>query len=256
MESVSLIIPAWHEAARLGPTLSRYVPSIRDSGREFEIIVIADCPGDGTVEAARGFDDPSIRIREFPFRLGKGGAILAGFDMARNDIVGFVDADGPVPASDLLKLIRLVESQDVCAIGSRAVYGSHVSGSVSRARRVFSRGWTFIVRLATGIRVGDFQCGAKFVHRHRLDSVLREVNATNWAFDVSLLFHLTRRGTEIRELPVTWSERGGSHLPLPKAMPAMLFTLLGIRFIDGKSLGGIARKFIGWAQNLAPVGGL
>ncbi len=67
----------------------------------------------------------NVRQLNFRGRLGKGGAIIEGFKIARGDLVGFVDADESTEVEEYLNLIRsLIELKADGVIGSRRVKGS------------------------------------------------------------------------------------------------------------------------------------
>ncbi|MBV9544239.1 MAG: glycosyltransferase, partial [Chloroflexi bacterium] len=92
----TLIIPAHNEEARLATTLHRYSVALRERcGPAFEIVVVANGCEDATADVARrmALKFPQIRVLEIDARIGKGGAILAGFDAAEAPDVAFVDAD-------------------------------------------------------------------------------------------------------------------------------------------------------------------
>jgi glycosyltransferase involved in cell wall biosynthesis len=80
------IIPAFNEAKTLGGVLSVLVrvPVIE------EIIVVNDGSTDTTGEVARQY---SVRLVSLPENRGKGGAIKAGLDRSRADVILFLDAD-------------------------------------------------------------------------------------------------------------------------------------------------------------------
>lgn len=246
LTGVSLVIPAWNEEQRLPNTLEQYLRLLEGNGNPFEVIVVADGVTDRTVEVARKFSGRHVRVLTFDRKLGKGGAILQGFKTARFDTVGFVDADAPITAADLASLLSELAEVD-CAIASRWVRHSVGPGRRTLSRVVFSRAWNFLTRAILDLPLSDTQCGAKCFRREPLVSILNQVKLTNWAFDASLLFHFSRAGYRVMEVPVTWSDHPASKMRLERAIPAMFFSIVGIRLMSLPRLRGYAQS---WASRM------
>lgn len=225
---ISVVIPAWNEEARLGQTLERYLPAFEAFGKPFEVMVVVDGAGDHTDVVAERYAPRGVRVLHYPTKLGKGGAVLEGMRAARFDWVGYLDADGPIPPSDAMQVIRGLDHTE-CSIASRSVPGAKVVNPEPLPRRVAGRLWSALVRGLMFIPVRDTQCGAKFFRSASVRPVLSKVLLTNWAFDVSLLYHLRRNGSRIAEQPVTWSHDTGSHLVLSREAPIMFLSLVGLR---------------------------
>lgn len=227
---LSIVIPAWNEEYRLGPTLDRYLPIFEQRANPFEVLVIIDGVEDRTADIAKTYSDRNVRVVRFPTKLGKGGAIIEGARASKFNHIGFLDADGPILPNDVQTLIDGLEKYD-CVIASRRVPGSVILEPEPFFRRLVGGVWGSLVRSILFIPLRDTQCGAKFFNRTALMTVLDSVAVTNWAFDVSLLYHLSLNGRSIHEQPVTWSHSPGSQLVVAKAIPVMLVSLIGLRLM-------------------------
>lgn len=241
---VSLVIPAWNEEHRLPSTLEQYVRLLEGYGNQFEVIVVADGVTDRTVEVAARFAERHVHVLHFDRRLGKGGAILEGFRAAKFDFIGFLDADAPITPVNLAYLLSELAVADG-AIASRWLHRSVGQGRQSLSRAVFSKVWNILTRALLGLCLNDTQCGAKFFRRDAVNKVLNQVILTNWAFDASLLFHFSRAGYRIREVPVNWTDDPNSKMNLARAVPAMFLSLIGIRLM---SLNGLSSGVQQWAN--------
>ena len=241
---VSLIIPAWNEERRLPSSLDQYIPLLEGSHLPFEVIVVADGVTDKTVEVADHYSKRGVRVLRFGVKLGKGGAIIEGFKNARFDLVGFLDADAPIKPQDLSLMLSLLSIADG-AIASRWVGGNFARSKEPISRLFFSRIWNLMVRGILGLPIYDSQCGAKFFRREAILNILPEVTLTNWAFDVSLLFHLSRSGARVEEVPVDWNVDFDTKMKLEKAIPAMFLSLIGIRLM---SVPAMSRASLSWAR--------
>jgi glycosyltransferase involved in cell wall biosynthesis len=85
---VSVVIPCYRCAATIGRALASVLAQTR---RPAEIILVDDASDDASCDAARAF--PETRIIRLEKNLGPGGARNAGWDMATQDYVAFLDAD-------------------------------------------------------------------------------------------------------------------------------------------------------------------
>jgi glycosyltransferase involved in cell wall biosynthesis len=231
---VSIVIPAWNEERRLSRSLPVLIAGLESQFQDFELIVVADGCTDSTAEVARRLPGDRVRVLTFAARRGKGGAITEGLKLAKFDRVGFLDADVPIPPSDLRGLVELLASYDV-AIATRYASGSRLVRPPTVTRRVLSLCWNLLVRGFLLLPVTDSQCGAKFFRRGAVFAVIDRVSVTGWAFDAELLHELKRSGFSIKEKPVTWTEGGESKLVIVNAIPTMLYSLIRVR-LGGNSL--------------------
>ena len=193
--------------------------------------MVVDGVTDGTAEVAKTYAARYVRLLEFPQRLGKGGAIVKGFHAAKFDVVGYVDADGPIAPETFLDLAENLTDVD-CVIASRWLRGSRILREQPPFNRIASRLWNFLVRSLLSLPISDTQCGAKFIRRSVLLPTLRCIAITNLAFDVDLLYHLKRSDYRIREVPVTWSHDPGTRIRIGRAIPVMFLSLLGMRVMN------------------------
>lgn len=231
LDGFSLIVPAYNEESRLPRTLQKYLDALERVGWPFEVIVVSDGTRDRTSEVAKMFQNRGVKVLEFGRKLGKGGAVMAGLHSAIYNYVGFVDADGPIPPHDLLGLARLLENVD-CVVASRWTKGSAVLRNEPLFNRFVGRAWNIMVRSLLFLPFHDTQCGAKFVRRAVIKPTLKAVDLTNRAFDVSFLYHIKKGGFRMIEVPVTWTHDPDTRMPIGKAIPIMMLSLVGIRLMN------------------------
>ena len=131
--SLSIIIPAYNEAARLGKTLRAVLDYLRDNFPEAEVIVVDDGSSDQTADLARQVFQDSGTLRtsviSYKSNLGKGRAVRLGLLAARGDVALFSDADLSTPISEAPKLI------DPIASGQYEGPGALTSGALKRLHR-------------------------------------------------------------------------------------------------------------------------
>ncbi|HWF89625.1 MAG TPA: glycosyltransferase, partial [Pyrinomonadaceae bacterium] len=151
---LSVIIPAYNEAARLGKTLRVLVDYVSQNVPDGEVIVVDDGSSDHTADLARQVFEDSKGVRtsviSYKSNLGKGRAVRLGLLAARSDIALFSDADFSTPITEAPKLVDpIVNGQYDVTFGSRALdralIGVHQSWRREQGGRVFN----LVVRLAT-----------------------------------------------------------------------------------------------------------
>lgn len=222
----SLVIPAHNEEARIGPTLTRYAEVFSDS----EVIVVLNGCTDLTKDVVIGVKRlyQNLRLLEIPDPVGKGGAVRAGILVSRASVVGYVDADGSTPAEEMRRLFESLGESD-CVIASRWLPASRIAVPQPFRRRIASRCFNAAVKLLFHLPFRDTQCGAKVFRKTALDEVLGEVETSNLAFDVDMLFQLKERGFVVHEEPTHWVDAAGSRVHLAKSSLRMLAALMRLR---------------------------
>ncbi len=229
---LSIVVPARNEEQRLGRMLDAYLPFFRERyGDAVEFIIVVNGSSDDTIGVARRYAEawPGVRVIEEPQPIGKGGAVIRGFQAARGEQIGFVDADGATPPEAFEDLLRHFD-------GAGAVIANRWDprSDILRqpwTRRVASRVFNALVRLLFGLNTTDTQCGAKVLTRRAVEDVLPCLGITQWAFDVDLLFQLRRHGHRIVEVPTVWRDVGGSHVRVGRTSLEMLIAIVRLRLI-------------------------
>jgi glycosyltransferase involved in cell wall biosynthesis len=204
---LSVVVPAYNEEERLEPMLRAYASALRGDD---ELIVVVNGSTDHTADVARrvAADHASIQVIEIPEKIGKGGAVRAGFAKSTGTRVGFADADLATPPAEFMRLVDAMDAADG-AIASRWAPGSRVYGR-TWLRTLASRCFALLVRALFGLPFADTQCGAKVFHRRYLPTYLAASTVTDLAFDVELLLILHRAGARIVEVPSVWTAVPGS----------------------------------------------
>ncbi len=198
--SVSLVLPAFNEAANLKVGLGDAVRVMEALGRTFEIIVVDDGSADGTAELVgeHGRLDPRVRLIRHSKNCGYGAALRSGFQAAAHELVFFTDADLQFDLEELGPLLDLARHHDV-VIGYRAPRRDPWN------RRLNAWAWGKLVNRAFSLQVRDVNCAFKVFHRALLQSI--ELRAEGAFVNTELLAVLRARGCSIREVPVTHRPR-------------------------------------------------
>lgn len=231
---LSIVIPAYNESLRLGPTLRRVVDYLRQRGGSYEVLVVDDGSADDTSEVARKFEAEGVRVLRQDVNRGKGAVIKVGVLASRGREVLLVDADLSTPIEDLEKLQpRLADAQVV--LGSRAVEGADIQKHQPIYREMMGRIFNLIVQLS-GVRgLKDTQCGFKLLDGDVARRLFPELQTERFAYDVEMVWLARRRGYKVVEVGVRWIDSPASKVnPLTDSV-RMFWDVMALRWRHRKT---------------------
>jgi dolichyl-phosphate beta-glucosyltransferase len=236
---LAVVVPAYNEEARLGPTVQRIIEYLEGRGTDWQLIVSDDGSTDRTVAVAEAAaaGNPRVRVIALGRNRGKGAAVRAGMLAARAEKVLFSDADLSTPIEEVEKLeLALLDGADV-AIGSRAVAGADIRVRQHPARELMGRTFNAMVRTLVMGGIKDTQCGFKLFTAAAARDLFSRATIDGFAFDVEILW-LARGRYRIAEVPVVWR-----HIDESKVSPGidaarMLIDIVKLRLRHRKTRHG------------------
>jgi dolichyl-phosphate beta-glucosyltransferase len=228
---LSVVLPAYNEAASIGRTLTAIRTFLEDQGFDYEVIVAAD-GDDNTPDVVRSIaaEWPSLQLTARPGRHGKGDGLRRGMALAHGQVVGFLDADYKTPIDELSKLLPwLGEGYDL-VIGSRALDESRVEIKQPRYRQIGSRVFALGMHALVGLHhIRDTQCGFKFFKQPAATEIFRRAHINGYMCDVEILWIAQRLGYRVKEVGIRWRDDGDSRLELVRGNLQNSLDLLRIR---------------------------
>lgn len=211
--------------------LEAYAERLRPPDCEILIVVNGSSDGTGAMITSEFLPRfPHLRLIEIPEPVGKGGALIRGMMEAKGETLAFVDADGSTAPDALLDLVHALHGDEIL-VASRWLPESVIPTPQPLSRRIGSRIFNRTVRLLFGLRLTDTQCGAKAMSRTVAQAVLPRIGATQWAFDVDLLYQIRRAGFPVREQPTQWSDVQGTKVHPVLAPLGMLLAISRLRLL-------------------------
>jgi glycosyltransferase involved in cell wall biosynthesis len=229
---LSIVIPAYNEAQRLGDTLVKIGAYLDDRDIDAEILVVDDGSSDATAAlAASALSGRRGRVLANGENRGKGASVRHGVLAAEGRFVLVTDADLSTPIEEHARLAAAMRDRQLdVAIGSRAVAGSDVRVRQAWLRRTMGRTFNTIIRTLTGLPFHDTQCGFKLMDRLRVRPFFEKMVVDRFAFDVELLFLCVRFGLSVEELPVIWVNAAGSKVSILADPINMILDVLRVRW--------------------------
>ncbi|MBA3529445.1 MAG: glycosyltransferase family 2 protein [Propionibacteriaceae bacterium] len=229
---LTLVLPAFNEADRIGPALDELFGYLRRGGKEardgglgagkipapVEIIVVDDGSTDGTAElvesrpeAGGSLHDVQLRVLRVP-HCGKGAAVRAGMLAAKGGLVVFADADMATPPDQIPVLVMALANNDV-AVGSRIQPdGSDMRNSQPAYRRRLGKLFHLLASIWLVGPVQDTQCGFKGFSRSAARDLFARQRITSIVFDAELIYLARRMGLRMAVVPIRWSDKRGSRM--------------------------------------------
>jgi glycosyltransferase involved in cell wall biosynthesis len=227
--SVSIVVPAYNEAARIGATLETLCEHLQQRPWDWEIRVVDDGSTDQTASIAGTFaaEEPRLVVQREPHR-GKGGAVKAGLLAATAGYRFMCDADLSMPISELKNFLPpLLDDYDV-AIGTREGAAARRVGEPP-SRHLVGRMFNLFVQRLVLPGIEDSQCGFKMFTARAVQAILPHTTVDGWAFDVEMLAIARAQGLRIVEVPIEWHYRSESRLSVTRDGVRMLREILAIR---------------------------
>lgn len=228
---LSIIIPAYNEERRLPRTLECVRGYLRGEQAGTEVIVVDDGSSDGTAELVGRMraEMPELRLISNGQNRGKGYSVRHGMLEARGRVALFTDADMSAPIAEAEKLLEALEAADV-AIGSRALDRSLIEVHQSKARELAGILFNWMVRLFTGVRFKDTQCGFKAFAMPEARIIFEQQRIEDFGFDPEILFLAQRHGLRAVEVPVRWAHDSATKVHVVQDSARMFADLLRIRW--------------------------
>jgi dolichol-phosphate mannosyltransferase len=139
---LSLVIPTYNESENI-PTLIQQLTQLlnKQIPQQYELIIVDDNSPDKTWEVALDLMPiyPQLRVMRRIEEKGLSTAVIRGWQVAKGEIIGVIDADLQHPPETLLNLWEEIEKGADLVVASRHIEGGGVS-DWSAIRRFLSRG--------------------------------------------------------------------------------------------------------------------
>jgi glycosyltransferase involved in cell wall biosynthesis len=230
---LSIVIPAYNEALRVGTTLAEVQEYAATKPFEVEVVLVDDGSRDRTRDFFEEFRTlrPGTRVLGNEVNRGKGFSVRRGVLESRGKVILFTDADLSAPIKEADKLLAALDSEAAdAAIGSRALDRTLIGVRQPWRREYAGRFFNVLVRLFTGLKIHDTQCGLKLFRRETTRRAFELQRVDRFGFDPELLFLIQRFGGKIVEIPVRWNDNPATKVHFIRDSALMFLDLIVLRW--------------------------
>ena len=153
---ISVVIPVFNEEESLVELNNQILNSI-DKNKTYELIYINDGSTDQSknILSTLASKNSNIKLINFYKNKGKADALNSGFYFSSGKIVITLDSDLQDDPNEFQKLIKEIDN------GSDMVSGWKKNRKDPLSKTFPSKIFNFVLRLLTGIKIHDFNCGLK-----------------------------------------------------------------------------------------------
>ncbi len=214
LKYLSIVIPAYNEAHRLGETLRQDISYLSQLDVSWEIVVVDDGSYDQTAMIAQTWinqHERCVRLLRMPRNRGKGAAVQLGVMNAAGYYIIIADADNATPVGEVGRFLAEAREDEIL-IGSRYVESAHIEKKQSKWRVRIGRMGNGLIRLFLIDGIADTQCGFKLFPAAIAKDLFSRQRIDRWGFDMEILSIAQGMGITIREKGVTWQDVPGSRL--------------------------------------------
>jgi len=152
--TISLVIPVLNEIESIEPLFKAIKKSLSEC--HYELILVDDGSTDGTVEKAKSFLDPNIRVIELTKRFGQSTAMAAGIDHAQGRFIVTMDGDLQNDPQDIPIMLKKLEDENW-----DVVMGKRQKREDNTVRKIPSKIANSLIRKMTGVYISDYGCTLK-----------------------------------------------------------------------------------------------
>ncbi len=236
-KTISLVLPAFNEAERIGSSLKEIFRFIESDGFDAEVLVIDDGSADSTskvaIEVCEEYPHIVSRVISYEKNQGKGFAVTLGLQEANGEIAVFSDADLSTPIEEVYKVISpILKGKSDIVIGSRALNRALIGKRQSWKREQSGKVFNLIVQIIAGLSFRDTQCGFKAFRMEVFHPLLALMQIRKFGFDVEYLFVAKKKGLRLMEVPVRWNHADGSTVNMARDSVRMFVEMVQIRWND------------------------
>lgn len=166
--NISVVVPLYNEEESL-PELEAWIERVMTENHfTYEIIFVDDGSNDRSWEVIRSLREknPAVHAIRFQRNYGKSAGLYCGFEAAQGDVVITMDADLQDSPDEIPELYRMITEE-----GYDLVSGWKKRRYDPIGKTLPSKFFNATARLASGIKLHDFNCGLKAYRKKVVKSI-------------------------------------------------------------------------------------
>lgn len=196
---LSVIIPAYNEAAGIGAVIARIrrVPALQ--GLHMEILVVDDGSSDETASVAQA---AGATVIQHAYNIGNGAAVKTGIRHARGELLVLLDGDGQHAPEDIPRLLEHLGKYDL-------VVGARTADSDSRLHRdLANKVYNWLASYVCGRKIEDLTSGFRAIKAHIARNFVYLLPNT-FSYPTTITLSTVRAGYSLKYVPIHAAKRVG-----------------------------------------------
>ena len=230
---LSIVIPTYNEEDNIVELLEKS-HEILEGLISHEFIIVDDQSKDKTREKIKQLQKkiPELRLIERNNERGLATALIAGYQAARGEYLGSMDADLASNPEYLPEMIRILEKGLVdFVIGSRYLPNSSFRGKplINKITSIVGQ-WT--VKLFLGIKATDTSNNYRIFKKRVWEKIKDSLHPEGNIMITEIVYLAEKNGFRIKEIPIIYIERrhGKSKLSIGKEIIRFLKNIWKIKY--------------------------
>ena len=196
VSSLSIFFPCYNEEANVENMVRKSQGILPEIAEQWEIIPVNDGSKDKTGEIIDRLakEDPHVHPVHHEKNKGYGGAVISGYNAAKNDYVFFTDGDLQFDLREITLLLEKLDEGDL-------ILGYRKNRRDPWHRKLNAFMWGSLVKFLFGFQVRDVDCAFKLIKRKVIDKV--QLSAGGAMVSTELLARANMAGFRFVEVGVT-----------------------------------------------------
>jgi glycosyltransferase involved in cell wall biosynthesis len=231
-KKVAVVVPAHNEGTQIA-TVIETMPDTID-----KIVIVDDCSTDNTVEVVKNLmsDHPRVHLILHEKNQGVGGAIVSGYEYARNeayDIAVVMAGDAQMDPNDLPAIVGPVARDEVDYCKGNRLFTGEAFHKIPAIRYFGNAVLSLMTKVASGYwHVADSQTGYTAINLKMLRLIDWQLTYRRYGCPNDYLVRLNIYNARVRDVPIepvyNVGERSG--IRLHRVIPRMLVLLTRLFF--------------------------
>lgn len=210
-DKYTILLPTYNERENLPVVIWLIFKYMKESGYNFEVIIIDDGSPDGTLEAAKQLQNiygkEYIILRPREKKLGLGTAYVHGIKHATGNFIILMDADLSHHPKFIPEFIRR-QKADQCDIvtGTRYIGDGGVFGWDLK-RKLISRGANYIAQVLLRPGASDLTGSFRLYRKEVLEKLVQSCTSRGYVFQMEMIVRARQLGFTVAEVPISFVDR-------------------------------------------------
>ncbi|KAM7090381.1 dolichol-phosphate mannosyltransferase subunit 1 [Ciconia maguari] len=210
-DKFSVLLPTYNERENLPLVVWLLARTFRESGINFEIIIIDDGSPDGTQEIAEQlvkiYGSDKILLRPRARKLGLGTAYIHGMKHATGNFIVIMDADLSHHPKFIPEFIRKQKEGNFDIVSGTRYKGNGGVYGWDLKRKLISRGANFITQVLLRPGASDLTGSFRLYRKEVLQKLMEKCVSKGYVFQMEMIVRARQLGYTIGEVPISFVDR-------------------------------------------------